>query len=233
MSAHKINFSYLENLDKSNNYNRWIYDCIKPYLGNEILDIGSGLGHIIEYFPKDKKITLTDCDDKNLFLLSQRFAHQPVQIVKLDITNDKEALHFKDMDTVVSLNVLEHIENDLAAIKNISGMLKTGGIGIFFVPACPFLYTSLDKSLGHVRRYTLASLKSKILAAEFSIVRIEYFNIFGMFTWFLTNIVYRRGLPKAATCKVLDKLVPALSCIQQHFKFPAGQSILAVARKET
>jgi 2-polyprenyl-3-methyl-5-hydroxy-6-metoxy-1,4-benzoquinol methylase len=154
------------------NNNKWIFDRIKPYLGERIMEIGSGIGNISRFCIREKRtLVVSDVNDKYLGYLREFFGGNPsVTVVKYDITRPL----FTDanpapsgIDTVICVNVLEHIEDDSLALANMRDLLTPGGRLILLVPAMKALYGSLDIKLGHYRRYEKDELVNKLRATGF------------------------------------------------------------------
>jgi len=228
-------FYALNIIQESRRYNQWICSFIEPYLSGVVLDIGSGLGDIASLFirPQVDEVILSDCDEGLVERLRERkFSLQKYHVVVLDITQDEAALQFnkKRVDTITCVNVLEHIENDLAVLKRFRDMLGPGGRAVILVPAMACLYGTLDSCHGHLRRYNKEALKVKMQLAGFDIEYSRYMNFFGVFTWFLAGRVLKQKKFSVKTCYQLDKIVPLLRWLEQWFSPPWGQSLVMVGR---
>jgi SAM-dependent methyltransferase len=135
-------------------------------------------------------------------------------------------------DSVVLVNVLEHIEDDRALLRTIHRILNPGGTILLFVPALPCLYGSLDEAFGHVRRYTKSALTLRLEKMRFQIVRLQYFNLPGIGPWFLAGKVLKRRSLRPSDVRMYDRWVmPWISRLERRWGPPVGQSILAIARK--
>lgn len=226
----KIDTETLMRLKGMRNYPGWIYNKMKPFLGTRILELGSGMGTISKYLvAKDRYVTLTDYNEDYISYLNYRFISNPlVKVIKTDICRIDETLRNEKFDTVVCINVLEHIENDLELLKKIKLMLNEKGRFLLLVPACKILLGTLDKELGYLRRYTRAELTEKLRNAGFSIEKIEYMNLLSAIGWFINyKILKRRHLPKLGI-KVIDKLIPFISVLEKNIKLPSGLSLFAI-----
>lgn len=219
----------------SHRYNQWIYSLLEPYLTGVVLDIGSGLGNIASLFvlPQVEEVILSDCDENLLAKLRQRsFSLRKYRVVVLDITQDEAVTQFKEerVDTIICVNVLEHIEVDIDALRRMRDMLKPGGRVVILVPALPCLYGTLDACVGHQRRYTQETLKTKMQSSGFNIEDWRYMNIFGVLTWFLAGRVLKQKKFSEKKCYQLDKIVPLLRRVERGFHLPWGQSLMMVGR---
>lgn len=216
------------------NYNGWIYDNIKDHMNGHILDIGSGTGNIADYFASNRKITkitLSDNSDEMVAQLERRFSNRDkYSIVKLDICDKTtfNTLPLSHIDTIAAVNVIEHISDDLAALKNIYKILRKNGALIIIVPGLPSIYGTLDQLAGHYRRYTKKTLNAKLNEADFFIREQYYMNFLGVFTWVLSGKLFKHTKFSKNTCMVLDKIVPFLEKAERRWKPPFGQSIVTI-----
>ena len=222
-------------LRESHRYNRWIYSLLEPYLSGVVLDIGSGLGDIASLFvrPQIEEVVLSDCDENLVAKLRQRqFSLRKYRVVVLDIAQDEAITQLKGekVNTITCVNVLEHIEGDIGALRRMRDMLKPGGRVVVLVPALLCLYGTLDACHGHQRRYAQETLKTKMQSAGFHIEAWRYMNIFGVLTWFLAGRVLKQKKFFEKTCYQLDKIVPLLRGIERGLRPPWGQSLLIVGR---
>ncbi|HEX8172254.1 MAG TPA: glycosyltransferase [Thermoanaerobaculia bacterium] len=222
----------LERMGRLSRYNGWIWQSIAPYVGRRVLEVGAGIGNMTRVLYGRDLIVATDIEVPYLHVLRNRFARNPtIRVAKLDLNSD-DHLPLKDhaFDTVVCLNVLEHIEYDEQALHNLYDVLVPGGRLLLFVPADQKLYGTLDKQVGHFRRYSRESLQRVIEAAGFITDKITYQNRFGRFGWWLNGKVLKRTHMPAGQSRVFDMLVPLLRRLE-----PAdpsnGLSLVAVATK--
>ncbi|OGG03334.1 hypothetical protein A2W14_00075 [Candidatus Gottesmanbacteria bacterium RBG_16_37_8] len=218
-------------------YASWIFSIIKPYLGNRILEIGCGLGNMVEYYPRTSSLIQSDVEDDYLSIVKRRLKQRKnSQTMRLNILNlnssDLSKLKKRKINTIMAINVLEHIKDDVKALKNIYRVLERHGKVILFVPAVPFIYGSLDEAFEHFRRYTKDELTIKMKKSGFEIVTIRYFNIVGIIWWFIVGKILKiRKLPPK-TGRILNIIVPILALSEAFIHPPTGQSLILVARKE-
>ena len=190
-------FKTLSVIRGSPRYNAWLYSSIRRHLQGVVLDIGSGLGEIARHFkePSIEEVILSDYDP--LMLDALRGTALPLKkyrVLPLDITDPKVVDHHPDgmVDTITCVNVLEHIEHDVAALKHMKHFLKKGGKVVIFVPALPVIYGTLDRLVDHHRRYTKKTLRDALQKAGFSVKDGYYMNMFGILTWFLAGRVLKQ-----------------------------------------
>ena len=152
----------LVTISKADKFNKWVYDVINPYCEGRILEIGSGIGNITNYFVKHNyDITASDLRASYLEILNLNFPtikKVSIDIVKVDFEQNY-SLYLNSFDTIYALNVVEHIEMDKLAIENMLSLLKKNGKLIILVPAFQALYNNFDEELMHYRRYNRRSLE--------------------------------------------------------------------------
>jgi SAM-dependent methyltransferase len=222
----------LEIMQAAPRYNRWQYSRIAPYLGRRICEIGSGIGNmstlILDSAPD--LLILTDSDSYYRAALQRQFDGRPnVVVEELELPDPSAGERFRrfDLDTVVALNVIEHIADDVGALRSVAGMLRGSGRAVILVPALPGLFGSLDLALGHYRRYTRTSLRGQMQKAGFRVERAFYFNFPGILGWWLNGRVRRVPRIPLTQLRHFDRLVPLLRA-EDMVSLPLGQSVIAV-----
>jgi len=226
----------LETAIKRVNFTKWVYDEMSQGLKGDILEIGSGLGtysrHIISDFP-NSKITLTDISDQYVQNLKNEFSDKNISVSKLDLNNheDFKNIGYGKFDSIIAINVLEHVKNDEYALEELFKMLKTNGTLLLLVPANKFLYNVIDKSIGHWRRYTKNELKEKVQNKNFQIKKIYSFNILGMLGWFLNGNVSKKSTINKNASGFFDKIVPIMKPMENILRKKIGLSIICFCTK--
>lgn len=216
-------------------YNAWQYERIAPFMGRRICELGSGIGNMSAHIrtAAPERLLLTDTDEHYLERLRTLYAEDPaVRVERLEMPDGGAGDRFRDerLDTIVALNVLEHIEDDLGTLRSAHDMLVPGGRLVLLVPALPVLHGTLDRELGHYRRYTRGSLGETIRRAGFSLQHLRFFNLVGSFGWFVVARMQRKRVIPAASLRAFEHLVPALR-LEDHVRIPFGQSLIAVATR--
>jgi 2-polyprenyl-3-methyl-5-hydroxy-6-metoxy-1,4-benzoquinol methylase len=223
----------LENLSQARRFNRWMVRAIEPHLGDRILEIGSGIGNISKFLPKRERLTLSDIDEVYLEILRNAFRDtEGVDIVKLDLSDpqDFEALGKGSYDTVVCLNVLEHIEDDVAALENMGRVLSPGGRLVLILPQYQWLFGSYDEAVGHYRRYTRAQLLDKLERSGFRPILLRSFNSLAVLGWWLNSRVLKRTSMDKWQLRLYDSLVPVLSLLEKVLPL-GGLSLMCAAQR--
>ncbi|MCR4295369.1 MAG: class I SAM-dependent methyltransferase, partial [Elusimicrobia bacterium] len=142
-----------------------------------------------------------------------------------------DSLRGRAFDTIVCMNVLEHIEDDRATLSRFLGLLKPGGKLVLVVPAHRWLFNPLDAHDGHFRRYEKAELREKLETAGFGVVHESTFNLFGIAGWFLNGTILRRKDLPAGQMGLFNKAAPLLFWLENLVGPPVGLSLLAVGTK--
>jgi SAM-dependent methyltransferase len=222
----------LEIMNAARRYNRWQYSRIAPYLGRRICEVGAGIGNISSLLlaASPELLVLTDLDPYYREELRRRFpAPSRVAVEELTLPDPSAGDRFRGyaLDTVVALNVIEHIADDVESFRSIRGMLEPGGRAVILVPALPQLFGSLDQELGHQRRYTRRSLRQRMEWAGFRLRRLFYFNLVGTFGWWINARLRQTARISLNQLRYFDRSVPLLR-LEDWLPLPFGQSIIAV-----
>lgn len=224
-------------LSHATNYNDWLYALCKPHIGSRILEIGAGIGNYTKHWLKHGEVYATDCEDYYVNCLRDTFRHAAVNVGKLSLDCWQEDAR-RDIaafqpDTVVCLNVLEHIEDDVAAVRAMLACLSPGGKLILIVPALNWLYSQIDVSYGHHRRYSRHRIELIRGETHSVILRCKYFNSIGALGWLWSHRLLARASLSPSQIRSFDRVVPMLAKVEQRIPPPFGLSIVAVlARSE-
>lgn len=223
----------LEVLEGAENYNRWISERLRPYIQSPALEIGAGTGNISEKFLNFQNITLTDLDSNLVEILRNKFAKRKnASFETLDISKSFSAVKNK-YKTVYSVNVLEHIRDDENALRNMYKHLDKYGKVVLLVPAKKSAYTSIDKKLGHFRRYEKSEIAKKMKKAGFKNITAEYFNMLGLASWYLRDkIDSKNSHLKPSHVKAFDWIVPVLMKVEPKQGLPFGISLIVVGERK-
>ena len=228
-------------MDEAPAYFRWMVSRISPFLGKNVLDLGSGYGtHLTQILPRVEKITALDSSPEAAKCLAERFkTFSQFRAVCTDFSQQPLPgwMRISKFDTVLSLNLLEHLPDDIKALRCMNSLLPASqGVLILQVPAHPGLYGSLDKQARHVRRYRKAELAVKLEQTGFKVLHIEFFNRLGAIFWGLNaRLLHNRRYSKFFDFQIrlFDRLlVPVLKPLEYLVPLPFGLSILAVAVKQ-
>lgn len=228
-AADQVGAVTLERIAAASRYNRWMFDRLRPWVGRRVLEIGAGIGNMSAFLVDRERVVLTDAEPHYLGRLRERFAARPqVAVAELRLPDVDPRLKAERFDTVIGLNVLEHIDDDAAALRALHGLLEPGGRLVLLVPSLRALYGTLDEALGHFRRYAPAELSAKLAAAGFRLRHLEYFNLAGILGWWLLGRVLRRRIISPGVLRCYELLVP-LFRLERLLPWRIGQSLIAIA----
>jgi SAM-dependent methyltransferase len=222
----------LEIMASAPRYNAWQYEAIAPYLGSRVLEVGSGIGNMSLHLVDTRRelVVLTDTDEWYREQLRTRFgAHSNVMVDSLTLPDDQAPLVFAPhrLDTVVALNVVEHIPDDVGALRTMRRMVGRGGRVVVLVPALEALFGSLDHELQHQRRYTRRTLRAAAEAAGLRVEALLWFNFVGTLGWWWNARVRRTPRIPADQLRMFDALVPLLR-LERYLPLPCAQSLIVV-----
>lgn len=230
----------LDVISNANKFNHWMYETIAPFCGDEILEIGSGIGNISKFFLLEKndiRLDLSDIRENYRDYLTKNVIknHKNSSVINMDIVDPHfDEIHKNKLntyDTVFSLNVVEHIEDDKLALENAQKLLKKGGKLVILVPAYQWLYNDFDRTLEHYRRYTTSRLE-KVFPSNMSIIHKQYFNAVGMAGWFFTGSILRKKSIPGGQMSLYNTLVPIFKIIDKVILNSFGLSAIVVGQKK-
>jgi len=216
------------------NNTRYQVAALKPYLGKKVLETGSGIGTLSRFLATHaERLFLSDIRNAYLRQLEDRFGPAPhVSVVRFDISAEPPAeLRGHAVDTIVCVNVLEHIEDHAKTLKTFHEILPQGGRLLLLVPAHKALYGSLDRHLDHFRRYEKKELADLLQEAGFTVECIRFYNTFAAFGWFLNSRILRRKVLPGFQARLFDRCLPLLFKLERLLPKSWGMSLIAVARK--
>jgi len=218
-------------LSVADNYRKALLREFSEYLRGNVLEVGAGIGQITGALLQKKDIRRLVSIEPHLDFSRQLLEKFPKHnVVQGTIEDLKENA---DWDAVVSINVLEHIQNDERELKNYHERLrKNGGVLCLFVPARMEIYADIDRDFGHFRRYVKPELKRKLESAGFRILRLRYYNFAGYLAWWLNFRVFKSRRFNAGSVRFFDRVIfPVVHGFESRICPPfVGQSLLAAAQ---
>jgi 2-polyprenyl-3-methyl-5-hydroxy-6-metoxy-1,4-benzoquinol methylase len=221
--------STLDNLDGAANYADWIVSLMAPYLHGRILEVGAGHGTFTELLARYGTVTATELSERAVGVLRERYAGSDQVTVR-----HVDELTETGFDAAVMVNVLEHIDDDVGALRSLGGDLRPGGQIVIYSPAFNALYSRFDAAVGHHRRYTKGSLARTIDDADLELVDIRYVNAVGALAWYVVATRLGRRPTEGWSTQAFDRVaVPFVRRVERRVTPPFGQSLLAVARRPT
>jgi glycosyltransferase involved in cell wall biosynthesis len=222
----------LERLNRAPRFTRWMADVVGPYVGDRVLEIGAGTGNMSVHLMPRSTYWATDVNPFYLDYLTTLRATRPY--MRVAHTNAMERDTFprgQSFDTVVCLNVIEHVQDDVQALRNVWEALDEGGRAVILVPYGPGLYGSLDEVLGHFRRYTQEQLVGVAEQAGFHVEQILKFNRPGVPAWWLNGRILHRRTFGLGQIRMLNTFTPLFRLVDAWLPLPP-LSIIAILRKE-
>ena len=217
-------------------YLAWQVAQFEPYLGRRVLEVGVGIGTIIELLGKRDLVHGLDVEDEVMDYTRSRFGHLPgYQFDLQDVTTiDAEKMaQLRELafDSVVCINVLEHIEDHVAALRNMHELLEPGGHLALLVPAHAALYGDYDALDGHFRRYSRPLLRRLLGETGFEVRSLYHFNAVGAAGWYAQYKLLRRQIHGGGQFGIMNRLLPYVRSAEARFRPPVGLSLIAVCRK--
>ena len=222
----------LERLNRAPRFTRWMADVIQPYLGKRVLEIGAGIGNMSVHLMPRPVYWATDVNPHYLEkLCSLRSTRPYMRVAYADAADFATYPSGQEFDTVICLNVVEHIPDDVGTLRNVWDALEDGGRAIILVPFGPKLYGSLDEVLGHCRRYTEEQLIEVAQRAGFRVETMLKFNRTGSFAWWLNGKVLHRRTFGLGQIRILNVMTPVFRLVDSWLPLPP-LSIIGIFRKD-
>jgi glycosyltransferase involved in cell wall biosynthesis len=222
----------LQSMRRARGLNRWILEQFRPYIGGRVLEAGCGIGNFTELLLDRERLVCVDNDPLYVEMANWRMGHlENVRTLERDLsdTGVYPDLAPERLDTIICLNVLEHIAPDENVLRAYFDVLEPGGHAIILVPAHMWLYGPCDEAIGHVRRYTSTELHTKMQRAGFEVVMMEEFNRLGVPGWYLNKLLGRRDL-NPRQMRLFELLLPVAK-VMEAMKMGRGLSLIGVGRK--
>lgn len=232
----------LEAMEYAPVYHQWMLDEFSNHFGNVIVEVGAGTGSISKKLLESKPKKLFCIEPSRMVydkLVESLDKYKAVNKTETEINplnsflcDAEETLKNQSVDTIIYINVLEHIENDVDELKIMNNCLSKDGKILIFVPALQWIYGTHDKNVGHFRRYYKSELRKKIETAGFEIVSIKYFDLFGILPWWFSFKVLKIKYLNNGQSKIYDKwIVPITRFVEKISPPIVGKNLIVVAKK--
>lgn len=223
---------WLERLEEAGNFTRWVAEAIRPFVRGRVLEVGCGTGTYTELLASwSEAVVAVDLDAGFAEATRRRFAdRRTIQVLE----GDARALPALGcFDTIVMLDVLEHIEDDADTLARLRNLLapETGRI-VLKVPSLSALYGTLDSAIGHYRRYSRKSLAEAAGRAGLQLADCRAFNLAAVPGWWFNGRVLRRTHPPETQLRFYDRLVPVFRLVDRVTGPPFGTSLIAILRHD-
>jgi SAM-dependent methyltransferase len=232
MSSHhaEIQLDALEVLEGARNYNAWITSLVLPFLGEHPVEVGSGLGYQTELLLAAglPRVTVSEPTEDGVEALTRRFDGDPrVTCRVIDFSDPPTGDH----SAAYAVNVLEHVEDDVGALRAAARLVRPGGRIVVFVPAFPVAMSRFDREIGHFRRYTRATMQAALRSAGLEPEIVRYVNAPGLLAWIVWMRLLCRRPADGLGLRAWDRVVvPLTRAVEHRFAPPFGQSVLGVAQ---
>jgi SAM-dependent methyltransferase len=215
--------------DSLANHTLRIAQLCSPYLGDNVVDVGAGFGAITEHLASGRTLLALDPADECRVALEKRFSEWPNVTVRV---GDIEELEPGDQfESIVMINVLEHIVDDAGALRTLASHLTPSGTLVLYVPAYNFLYTNWDRAVGHQRRYSKARLSGVVGTAGLHLSDIRYVNALALPGWMVTGPLTHRADSLRMSLDLWDRYgVPVSRWIEDRISLPFGLNLIAAVK---
>ena len=207
------------------------------HIGKCVLEIGSGTGAIAHWLVQcGASVTAVEPEPVLAKKILPRFSSsENIEVIIGGSTDAYRQLSDKNkiFDTVIYLNVMEHISDDLGEFNKAKAILKPGGKLLVYVPALPWLYSQIDADTGHVRRYTKKLLREVTAKSGFEIVSLDYFEVVGIIPYLIVYKLLRRRVVTGSSSGFYNKAILPLSLILHRIMRGrlVGKNLVLVASK--
>lgn len=240
MNSDKVEYAGkdLEAMDFAVRYHRWILEVFRPFLGKRIVEVGAGTGSFSELLLEIQPESLTLVEPSKMFdqlkiaMSSRKGISSPRLHNNIFINVAAEIRDAQRPDSIIYVNVLEHIDDDDLELTVVHHTLAQGGRLFIFVPANRFLFSNFDRNIGHYRRYGRKDLNHKLEAAGFKLIRSRWFDLPGVLPWLIKYRLMRSTTMEASAVQAYDRyIVPVIKPIENLIKPPIGKNLIVVAEK--
>lgn len=228
-----------EELDLFSSATHWktyVSQKIKALLGAEVVEVGAGMGSNVAILcsQNQRRWLCVEPDSRLLSILLNRIKSEPKLLKAEAILGTLENINAQELfDTILYIDVLEHIQDDKLELKRASGFLKPEGVLIVLAPAHQWLYSPFDKAIGHFRRYNRKSL-STIGPSDLKLEQLYYIDSAGLIASIGNLILLRKNIPSLRQIAFWDKwLIPLSIKIDPLLRYNLGKTIIGVWKKHS
>ncbi len=225
----------LGRLARAPRFNLWMADTIRPLCGDRVLEIGSGVGNLGRALMPRAKYVASDVNPLYLQTLNNLSIGRPYLTAAYCDVNDLSSFPVMSggYDTVICLNVIEHVDDDRVALMNIKSVLSSNGRAIILVPNGPWNYGTLDEVLGHRRRYTRRGIERLADDCRLEVCELIEFNRIGTLAWYLNGKLMRRRSFSLLQIWMLNLLTPLMRRFDKFLPVPPLSLIAVLKPAET
>jgi 2-polyprenyl-3-methyl-5-hydroxy-6-metoxy-1,4-benzoquinol methylase len=220
-----------ERMKAAQRYFAWQARLARQELGRRVVEVGCGVGNFTRHLLDRELVAALDVEADCVAQLQLNLNHPANVIAKQMDVVDPAFVDLRDLaiDSIVCMNVLEHVRDDLLALRNMAAVLPPGGIAVLIVPAFEALYGPIDNKLGHYRRYSKKGMRALAASAGFDVKSMRYMNSIGCIGWWINAKILQRTEQSEKQIRTFDKfIVPPLAWLEQRIEPPLGQSLFVV-----
>jgi SAM-dependent methyltransferase len=223
---------------------RWQYELLAPYLGPKCLEVGAGAGRITVLTAESgrpEELVAIEPSSHFFSLLQKRASNSPKTTLIQAVTAKLLPEYTSHFDSVYSVHVMEHIENDRQFLEEMLALTRPGGDVIILVPALPFLFSELDRNIGHYRRYNKKMVRSLIRGLPIEIEHLAYNNFLGVLGSLYFSKIGKTNYQQSDSARkrffgiyrfYSEYVVPGVRVIERFIPVPLGLNLTVVLRKQ-
>lgn len=227
----ELSYTTLESMSQAVWYNQWTLNLFKNYLKGKILEVGCGIGNFTKTLSSFGTVWAIDIN-KNYLDQTKKMVNNKVKVGFGNIEKGEYFFEREKFNSIVCINVLEHLENDEKTLRNLHKLLTSRGVLVLLVPSHKILYGEIDKSIGHFRRYSKSEIVSKLEKAGFEFINIRRINFLGAIGWFLAGKVFTQSVVGKHEIKIFNLVGPLVLSVENLIEPPFGTSMLIIASKK-
>lgn len=227
----------LQQMASATNYLDWQFGMVRQHLGGRVLEVGAGIGTFTRRMASVTEHVTALEPNRYCFERLTRETSQLPNVTRHELPVEEfhaTVARGRIFDTIVCMNVLEHIRDDTAVLREFRSLIAPGGRLVLLIPAIPLAFGEIDRRLGHYRRYTKRSVRQLFAATGWRGVQLRYFNVVGLLGWIWNTKVLVKHEQSDRQIRLFDRaIVPVMSRLESALPVPVGQSLLAVGAPAT
>jgi len=231
---HAIGAQTLDVFADTPRINAWMYSKFRAHVRGSVLEVGSGVGNLSQWLVRDAEhAVLTDMEPAYLTRLRSTFANDArVEVAHFELGGEPpDTVTRRRYDAILAINVIEHVRDDLSAVRRLVELLNPGGHLLVYVPACAFAFGSLDEELAHFRRYSARGLSELLTGAGLIPGPVRYMNLLGLPGWIWNGRIRRARALDPTQVRAFERVVNWVAAIESVVPPPIGLGVTCCARK--